>query len=76
MMLGPEGRGVRTIIDMVQFNRYYCATSSAGMMRQGLAQAIAALLFAGGDGRSALQRAEVAGQVAHARIARLWVLRQ
>ena len=36
----PEGRGIRTIIDMVQGNRLYCAASSAGMMRQGLVQAI------------------------------------
>ena len=35
VMLGAEGRGVRTIIDMVQHNRYYCTTASAGMMRQG-----------------------------------------
>ena len=39
VMLGDEGRGVRTIIDMVQHNRYYCASASAGMMRQGLRQA-------------------------------------
>jgi len=40
VMVGDEGRGIRTIIDMVQHNRYYCATSSAGMMRQGLVQAL------------------------------------
>ena len=39
VMVGEEGRGVRTIIDMVQHNRYYCASASAGMMRQGLRQA-------------------------------------
>ena len=40
VMIGEEGRGVRTIIDMVQHNRYYCASASAGMMRQGLRQAL------------------------------------
>lgn len=40
VMLGDEGRGVRTIIDMVRGNRIYCAISSAGMMRQALAQAL------------------------------------
>ena len=40
VMIGEEGRGVRTIIGMVQHNRYYCASASAGMMRQGLRQAL------------------------------------
>ncbi|MDP6919700.1 MAG: acyl-CoA dehydrogenase family protein [Arenicellales bacterium] len=40
LMVGEEGRGVRTIIDMVAGNRIYCAMSSAGMMRQALAQAL------------------------------------
>ena len=40
VMVGGEGRGIRTIIDMVAGNRMYCAVSSAGMMRQGLVQAI------------------------------------
>jgi putative acyl-CoA dehydrogenase len=40
VMIGEEGRGIRTIIDMVQGNRIYCAASSAGMMRQGLVQAL------------------------------------
>jgi len=39
-MVGEEGRGIRTIIDMVQGNRLYCAVSSAAMMRQGLVQAL------------------------------------
>ncbi|MGZ5855038.1 MAG: acyl-CoA dehydrogenase family protein [Xanthobacteraceae bacterium] len=38
--VGEEGRGVRTIIDMVQLTRLDCAISSAGMMRMGLAQAL------------------------------------
>ena len=40
VMIGEDGRGVRTIIDMVQGNRLYCAMSSAGMMRQGVVQAL------------------------------------
>ncbi len=40
VMVGEEGRGVRTIIDMVQGNRIYCAMSSAGLMRQALVQAL------------------------------------
>ena len=40
VMVGEEGRGIRTIIDMVQGNRIYCAMSSAGLMRQALVQAL------------------------------------
>ncbi|TNE39822.1 MAG: DNA alkylation response protein [Alphaproteobacteria bacterium] len=40
LMLGEEGRGVRTIIDMVQGTRYYCAIGSAALMRQALVQAL------------------------------------
>ena len=40
LMVGNEGRGIRTIIDMVQGNRVYCAMASAGLMRQGLVQAV------------------------------------
>ena len=39
-MVGEEGRGVRTIIDMVHGNRIYCCVSSAALMRQGLVQAL------------------------------------
>jgi putative acyl-CoA dehydrogenase len=38
--LGEEGRGVRTIISMVQLTRLDCAIASAGIMRMALAQAI------------------------------------
>jgi putative acyl-CoA dehydrogenase len=38
--LGEEGRGVRTIINMVQLTRLDCAIASAGLMRMALAQAI------------------------------------
>jgi putative acyl-CoA dehydrogenase len=37
--VGPEGQGVRTIIDMVQMTRLDCVVSSAGLMRFALAQA-------------------------------------
>jgi len=40
VMVGDEGRGIRTIIDMVTGNRLYCAMSSAGIMRQALVQAL------------------------------------
>src|ERR1700759_5651444 len=38
--LGEEGRGVRTIIEMVQLTRVDCLIGSAGMMRMALAQAV------------------------------------
>jgi putative acyl-CoA dehydrogenase len=37
--VGPEGQGVRTIIEMVQLTRLDCVVASAGLMRFGLAQA-------------------------------------
>jgi putative acyl-CoA dehydrogenase len=39
-MLGEEGRGVRTILDMVHHTRLDCVSGSAGLMRQALAQAV------------------------------------
>ena len=38
--VGEEGRGVRTIINMVQLTRLDCAIASAGLMRMALAQAL------------------------------------
>ncbi|WP_369363572.1 acyl-CoA dehydrogenase family protein [Streptomyces sp. CG4] len=38
--VGEEGRGVRTIIEMVAATRLDCALGSAGLMRQAVAQAI------------------------------------
>ncbi|WP_338467876.1 acyl-CoA dehydrogenase family protein [Novosphingobium sp. ZN18A2] len=38
--VGPEGRGVATIIQMVQHTRLDCVMGSAGQMRWGLAQAV------------------------------------
>ena len=38
--VGEEGKGVRTIIEMVQLTRLDCAIASAGIMRMALAQAI------------------------------------
>lgn len=40
VMVGDEGRGVRTIIDMVQGTRLYCCAGSAALMRQALVQAL------------------------------------
>jgi len=37
--VGPEGEGVRTIIEMVQLTRLDCIVASAGLMRFALAQA-------------------------------------
>jgi len=39
-MIGEEGRGVRTIIEMVHHTRMDCVGGSAGMMRQAVVQAI------------------------------------
>jgi putative acyl-CoA dehydrogenase len=39
--VGPEGAGVRTIIEMVNLTRLDCAIASAGQMRFGLSQALA-----------------------------------
>src|SRR5262249_24304546 len=38
--VGEEGRGVSTIIEMVNHPRLDCAVASAGLMRQALAQAV------------------------------------
>jgi putative acyl-CoA dehydrogenase len=38
--VGEEGRGVRTILQMVQLTRLDCAIASVGIMRMALAQAI------------------------------------
>ena len=40
LMVGEEGRGIPTIIEMVRGTRFYCCASSAGLMRQGLVQAM------------------------------------
>lgn len=39
-LVGEEGRGVRTIIDMVSLTRFDCLNGSAAIMRMGLAQVI------------------------------------
>jgi putative acyl-CoA dehydrogenase len=38
--VGEEGRGVRTIVEMVNFTRLDCVIGSAALMRQGIVQAI------------------------------------
>ncbi|MFN3348182.1 acyl-CoA dehydrogenase family protein [Pseudorhodoplanes sp.] len=40
LRVGDEGRGIRTIIQMVQLTRLDCAISSAGLMRAALSRAI------------------------------------
>lgn len=40
VLVGDEGRGIATIIDMVTLTRLDCAVSSAGLMRHALARAI------------------------------------
>ena len=39
-LLGEEGRGIPTILEMGTFTRLDCVTGSAGMMRQALVQAV------------------------------------
>ncbi|MDC7785280.1 acyl-CoA dehydrogenase family protein [Rhodoplanes sp. TEM] len=39
-LLGEEGAGVRTVMDMVQLTRADCAVSSAGLMRAALSHAV------------------------------------
>ncbi len=39
-LLGREGEGIRTILDMVTLTRLDCALASAGMMRASLAEAV------------------------------------
>jgi putative acyl-CoA dehydrogenase len=40
MRVGEAGKGIRTIIQMVQLTRQDCAIASAGLMRSGLAHAL------------------------------------
>src|ERR1700688_2430080 len=40
MRVGDEGKGIRTIIQMVQLTRQDCAIASAGLMRSGCAHAL------------------------------------
>jgi putative acyl-CoA dehydrogenase len=39
-LVGEEGRGIPTIIEMATYTRLDCAVASAGLMRQALAQAL------------------------------------
>jgi putative acyl-CoA dehydrogenase len=40
LLIGDEGRGVRTIIEMANYTRLDCALTSAALMRQALTQAL------------------------------------
>jgi putative acyl-CoA dehydrogenase len=39
MLVGDEGRGVRTIVEMVNYTRLDCVAGTAALMRQGVTQA-------------------------------------
>jgi putative acyl-CoA dehydrogenase len=39
VLVGDEGRGVRTIVDMVNYTRLDCVAGTAALMRQGVTQA-------------------------------------
>ncbi|MGI9370899.1 MAG: acyl-CoA dehydrogenase family protein, partial [Hyphomicrobiales bacterium] len=39
-LVGEEGRGIKTILEMVSYTRVDCAVASAGLMRWGLANAL------------------------------------
>jgi putative acyl-CoA dehydrogenase len=39
-LIGEEGRGIQTIVEMVNYTRLDCVIGSAGLLRQALAQAI------------------------------------
>lgn len=41
IMMGEEGRGIPTIIEMATYTRLNCVVGSAGILRQGLVQALA-----------------------------------
>ena len=40
LLVGEEGRGIRTIMDMVALTRFDCVIGSAALMRQALSQAL------------------------------------
>jgi len=40
ILVGEEGRGIPTILEMATYSRLNCALSSAGFLRQGLVQAL------------------------------------
>ena len=51
VMIGDDGRGIRTILEMAHLTRLDCAVGSTGIMRQALTQAVHHT-----SGRSAFQR--------------------
>ena len=60
--VGEEGRGVRTIIEMVQLTRLDCAISSSGMMRMAVAQAVHHALAGRGGAHRGARRSRGAAQ--------------
>lgn len=59
-MVGEEGRGVRTIIEMVQGTRLDCMVSSTAIMRAALAQAVWHSLHRQAFGRRLVEHAAMA----------------
>src|SRR5262249_37189329 len=50
-LVGDEGRGVQTILEMVNHTRLDCVIGASGMMRQALAQAIHHCLYRSAFGK-------------------------
>jgi putative acyl-CoA dehydrogenase len=55
-MIGEEGRGIRTIIEMVHHTRLDCVSGSAGLMRQAVAQAIHHATYRSAFGRRLIEQ--------------------
>ncbi|MGF1545356.1 MAG: acyl-CoA dehydrogenase family protein [Parvularculaceae bacterium] len=62
--LGAQGRGVRTIVDMVQLTRFDCAVGSAGAMRIALAEALWRTEHRSAFGRKLIDQPAMAGVLA------------
>src|SRR5262249_25123601 len=76
---GEEGRGVRTILQMVQLTRLDCAIASAGLMRMALGQALHHARHRAGFGKKLveqpLMRAVLAEMALHVEAAASVVMR-
>lgn len=56
LLIGEEGRGVQTIIEMVNYTRLDCVLGSASLMRQALAQALHHATYRHAFGQALLQQ--------------------
>ncbi len=63
-MIGPPGRGVPTIIEMVNHTRLDCVIGSAGIMRQALVQALHHAIFRQAFGRRLIEQPAMRGVLA------------